>query len=415
MISHLNYFTRKIIERVSNVFELIIGLPYLYMACIYVRYFGKKEIDVGIGPEPLINNVYHKKALLQQGYTVETFVNVVYFIIDEFDYRGDKVIQRKTRIGRYLRKYAFFIRAVSRYRCIYFYFNGGPLFTNPILKKYEPKLFKLSRTKSVVMPYGGDVHIMSHCPNLLFKHAMATDYPQFYERIEETEKQVKRWIRHADHVISGCDWVDYTYHWDTLTLAHFSIDVSKFIPYRQDSSFYEREFSKEHPLKVLHAPNHRTIKGTDFFIKAIEELRTEGYPIELILIQGKSNAEVLQAMSDVDVVADQLIIGWYAMFALEAMSMAKPVICYLRQDLIDLYLNSGNLESVDEIPHINSDFLSIKNTFIRIIRGEISLSKHSEKGLKFVEKYHSIEYIGEVFHKINSSINLPRSGQNVSN
>jgi len=405
-ISNLLFILRKGTERLSIVAEVLIAMPLLKMLCFYIGRFREKSIDIGLGPEPLINNIYHKKALLKKGYSVETFVNQVFYITAEFDYRGDQEFEKRGRLGKYFSKYIFFLRAVSRYRCIYIYFNGGPFYLDPQLKKYEPRLLKLARTKVVVMPYGGDVNIMSNFPNLTFKHALDADYPEFYKNLSSVEAQVRRWTTHADHVISGCDWVDFTYHWDTLTLAHFSIDVEKFAPYRKPLDFYNREFSQEDPLRILHAPNHRRIKGTDFFIKAIEELKAEGYPVELVLIQGKSNQEVLEEMSSVDVVADQLIVGWYAMFALEAMSMGKPIICYLRKDLIELYLSSGNLASMEEIPHINSNFLEIKQNILKILTREISLSERSEKGQKFVNKYHSLEYIGGVFHGINQKIGL---------
>lgn len=396
------------------LFELLFGLPTLKVLCYCIGRFKKKSIDIGLGPEPLINNIYHKMALEKQGYSVETFVNQVYHITTDFDYRGDKLRINKTRIGRYFGKYYFFLRAVARYRCIYMYFNGGPLYADSSLRKYEPILLKLSKTKVVVMPYGGDVNIMSNFPNLVFKHAIDADYPEFYKNLPLIEAQVRRWTTHADHVISGCDWVDFTYHWDTLTLAHFSIDINKFAPFRRDLNFYDCEFTAERPLRILHAPNHRTIKGTDFFIRAVEELKTEGYSIELVLVQGKSNDEVLEAMSIVDVVADQLLVGWYAMFALEAMSMGKPVICYLRQDLIELYLSSGNLESLEEIPHINSHFLEVKLNILKILSGEISLRERSLKGIEFVNKYHSLEYIGEMFHKINLGLEIAPSNKSVN-
>ena len=29
------------------------------------------------------------------------------------------------------------------------------------------------------------------------------------------------------HIIGGCEWVDYMYHWNTLMVAHFSFDLNK--------------------------------------------------------------------------------------------------------------------------------------------------------------------------------------------
>ena len=42
---------------------------------------------------------------------------------------------------------------------------------------------------------------------------------------------------------------------------------------------------------------------------------------------------MLKEINNADLIVDQLIIGWYAMFAIESMALEKPVICYLREDL----------------------------------------------------------------------------------
>ena len=52
---------------------------------------------------------------------------------------------------------------------------------------------------------------------------------------------IDRWTTHSDHVISGCDWVDYMHHWDTLMSAHFSIDIESI----RDKYLKERE-------KIIH-------------------------------------------------------------------------------------------------------------------------------------------------------------------
>lgn len=402
----ISFILRRTLRLILGMVESLFAVPYLYYKCFRIGRINQKPIDIGLGPEPLINNIYHKKALLLYGYTVETFVNETYFITDDFDYREDLAYQKRGWLGKYFSKYLFFIRTVATYKCIYIYFNGGPFYAEEKLKRHEPKLFKLAKTKVVVMPYGGDVSILSEFKNLPYKHAMISDYPSFFKRNQSVKEQVLRWVENADHVISGCDWVDYTYYWDTLTLAHFSIEVSKFAEYRKDPSFYQREYTSENPLKILHAPNHMAIKGSRFFMQAVEELKYEGYPIELVLLTGKSNLEILKTMSEVDVVADQLIIGWYAMFSMEAMSMGKPVICYLRDDLIDLYLSSGNLQSKNELPHINIHFSNVKSHLLKIFNGELSLLDHSEKGLRYVEKYHSTKYIGKIFDDINKKIGL---------
>ena len=69
--------------------EATLGLPVLGAIALLGR--GRsKPIDVGLGPEPLINNIYHKRALTGRGYRAETFVSSVSFITGAFDVRGDR-------------------------------------------------------------------------------------------------------------------------------------------------------------------------------------------------------------------------------------------------------------------------------------------------------------------------------------
>ena len=399
-----NYFKSRLISTLIKLSFVIVFAPFLIVATIFIRIFGKKKIDVGLGPDPMINNLYHKKALIKYGYTAETFVRSVYFITSEFDYRADLNWLGKFKYIRFLNGILLFLRAASRYRCVYIYFSGGPLTEYYFLNKLEPFLFKLSQTRVVVMPYGGDVHDMFFAKNLLFKHAMSTDYPFYYQINDKVKSQIKRWTVKSDFVISGCDWVDHTYHWDRLMLAHFSIDLDKFEKSRNANTDLNRQYTPEAPLKVLHAPNHKTIKGSGFILEAVEELKNEGYPIEITFLQKRSNEEILAQIAQADLIADQLVIGWYAMFALEGLASKKPVICYLREDLIKLYLFAGLLTSRDELPFLNVGFDEIKDLLKKVLIGSIDLNKVAEKGLKYVTKHHSIEAVGKVFDEVNQKI-----------
>ena len=110
-------------------------------------------------------------------------------------------------------------------------------------------------------------------------------------------------------------------------LAHFSIDTEV---WREHSTVKRCSGDNfDPPLRVLHAPNHREIKGSRHFIQAVEELKSEGVRIDLVIAEKLPNSELQELIRSVDVVADQLIMGWYAMFAIEAMALSKPVLCYI--------------------------------------------------------------------------------------
>jgi glycosyltransferase involved in cell wall biosynthesis len=83
---------------------------------------------------------------------------------------------------------------------------------------------------------------------------------------------------------------------------------------------------------IAHAPTNREVKGTRYVLAAVERLRDEGVAVRLDLIEGVTNTEALRRLRDADVVVDQLLIGWYGGFAVEAMALAKPVLCFIREE-----------------------------------------------------------------------------------
>lgn len=397
---------RKEFFQTLKAIIIIVALPFLMIMAIISRFVGKK-IDIGLGPEPLINNVYHKKALEHYGYTAETFVADVYYITDQFDIRADRKLfarlpswaWKTSSIIGYL---YLCILSMWRYRCLYIYFNGGSLgllaFNIPFLRKVEPFLYKLANVKVVVLPYGGDVQDLTRTPNLLYRHFMVQDYPMFRLQRQSIAHQIDLWTKHADHVISGCDWVDYMYHWDTLMLAHFSIDVDRWVP-------SEISNGQDQPIRILHAPNHRAIKGTKFFVDAVDELKAEGFDIELILAERIPNEKIRELMVTVDIVADQLIIGAYAMFALEGMAMGKPVLCNYRSDLENLYMVAGLIEP-GEIPLVNCTPLTVKDAIRDLVLHREKLAQIGRRSREFVVRHHSTEAVGKVFDGINRSLGI---------
>lgn len=146
--------------------------------------------------------------------------------------------------------------------------------------------------------------------------------------------------------------------------------------------------------------------GTGHIIRAVDELRAEGIPVELSIMEDVPNAEMPQRIQRADVVIDQLVIGWYAMFALESMAMGKPVVCYIRPDLHEFYIEAGLLEP-GELPLLDTSVLRLKET----LRHLASLPRRElrEIGLRsraFVEKHHSIDAVGRIFHRINQELGL---------
>jgi glycosyltransferase involved in cell wall biosynthesis len=68
-------------------------------------------------------------------------------------------------------------------------------------------------------------------------------------------------------------------------------------------------------------------KGTAAIAAACEELG-----VELDLIEHVHHDEVGRRIAAADIVVDQLLAGWYGLFAIEAMAYGKPVLGYLHEE-----------------------------------------------------------------------------------
>jgi glycosyltransferase involved in cell wall biosynthesis len=381
-------------KSIQVIVEIIL-IPFILYKAIVNRY-RHKSIDIGLGPQALINNIYHKKALEIYGYSVETFVSNPFYITNDFDIVISDKYNIKTVIGQFF-SFLYLIKLAFKYKILYFYFNGGPLgVSTRFIWRFEAFFYSIAKVKTVVMPYGSDIQDLGRSKNLYFKHVVNIDYPNHKNNRKTIEIKIDYWTNNATHVISGCEWVDYMCGWDTLMIAHFSISClthNKIV----------KNINKKEVFKIFHAPNHKAIKGSQHLMSAVKELNDKEYNIELIMLSGVSNQEVLEAISKVDLVADQFVIGWYAMFAIEAMSLGKPVLCYLREDLVELYIKSDLLNK-GEIPIINTDILNIKEKIIWAYNNRIKLAEIGRSSKEYVKKHHSLEYIGGVFDKINKQV-----------
>ena len=88
-------------------------------------------------------------------------------------------------------------------------------------------------------------------------------------------------------------------------------------------------------IRVLHAPSNPAVKGTTLFERAVAQLKSEGVALEYIKLMGKTHDEVLRLMESVDIIADQFLIGWYGVLTTEALMMGKPVLVYIRPDVVE--------------------------------------------------------------------------------
>lgn len=160
---------------------------------------------------------------------------------------------------------------------------------------------------------------------------------------------------------------------------------SRFLPY---ASVDPRQLTPQagelegRELVVAHAPTDRDVKGTRHVVAAVEQLQGEGLPIRLELLEGMPRTELLDRLRAADLVVDQLLIGWYGGFAVEAMALGKPVLCHVDES------DAAAVGLGAELPIVRVTPTTIAAR-LRTLAGEReALVRIGADGRAFVERHH---------------------------
>jgi hypothetical protein len=145
------------------------------------------------------------------------------------------------------------------------------------------------------------------------------------------------------------------------------------------------DVSDHRPLRVVHAPNHRQFKGTKYLESAIATLQADGIPIELRLVERVPNTQALAIYRTADIIFDQCLIGFHGYFAIEAMALGKPVMCFIRAP--ERYLLHP-----EECPILNVH----RDELLESLRRYATTSRASLRGIGkqsrvYVERHYSLD------------------------
>jgi len=164
-----------------------------------------------------------------------------------------------------------------------------------------------------------------------------------------------------------------------------------------DTTHYEVGFpdpGTKVPL-IVHSPSDRNIKGTRYILQALERLKNY-YQFDFRLLEKLSHDEVVHVTRGADIVIDQLLSGTYGIFALEAMALGKPVLCYIREDLIDKYPS--------ELPIVNSNVTTIADTLEKLLTDGTLRLELGKRGRQYVERYHDSKVVAKTLLDVYKSL-----------
>lgn len=265
--------------------------------------------------------------------------------------------------------------------------NGSRRFARWIYSKYtsalqllELKIYK-ALGKSLFVTYQGDDARQGDysLANFRFNIASQVEASYYYKESDEFKRRsIARLSKYCASV--------YAVNPDLL---HVLPMVSRFVPYSHiflDEWVPQYTQLEERKLRIVHAPSHRRVKGTDLILAALDNLKAEGFEFELVLVEGLSNEKAKQIYEAADVLVDQLFAGWYGGLAVEAMALGKPVLVYIRNE--DLKFIPG--EMAVDLPFINVNPETLEEGLRRVLKMPrqelLALGKRSRA---YVEKWHN--------------------------
>lgn len=266
-------------------------------------------------------------------------------------------------------------RTLARFD-VYHYHYGQSLLTERLFYA-DARLNSMLGAKVVVEFWGSDVRLPS------LERARNPYYPNMPE---ENDAKARACMAHWSAL--SCGHVIVADHSFFSFICEYFSDVHV-VRQAIDCRAYQPVYPglEAAVVRVVHIPSHAGYKGTVYVRAAIDALKARGLPLEYIEVSGVSHDEAMRLCATADIVVDQLVLGSHGVFALEAMALGKPVLCYIMPDMEGTY--------PDGFPIINANPDTVTEVLAGLIAsGRENLHQIGRRSREYVQRVHDISVIG---------------------
>ncbi|MDO4485123.1 MAG: glycosyltransferase family 4 protein [Bacillota bacterium] len=252
-----------------------------------------------------------------------------------------------------------------------------------------------------LLPFGIDLPFLSRLNKKLFVEFHGSDIRFIFKDIKykyyrvgppedsirtKMQTRIRKLLAHADGVILH----------DAELLQHLpDIDIPVYIvPLRVDICKFDPVYPDMHKNKpiIVHAPSRRSTKGTEEILEALKRVSGD---YELILVEGKTQEEAIQIYKNADIIIDQVAIGTYGVFAIEAMALGKPVITYISDEM--------RKTLPEDLPIVSADFDTLPQVIDSLLNNGEKRNVLGKEGRRYVERYHDNKkvaaYLAQIYEE----------------
>ncbi len=137
---------------------------------------------------------------------------------------------------------------------------------------------------------------------------------------------------------------------------------------------------------VVHSAANRERKGTQYVIDACAQL-----PVELEIVENLPNHQARERYARADIVVDQLNAGWHGVFAMESMALGKPVVAYLKPDVVERSAEGYGVR----VPIVPATKETLVDTLRPLVEDVAYRRELGARSRAYMEQVHDIDRIAD--------------------
>lgn len=305
-------------------------------------------------------------------------------------------VRKRSALYVYCYTALFFLRALFRYQV--FHFISGETILPWKLRGFELACYRLLGKKIIMHFVGSDIRSEVY---LKEKNDHLKSYLQGKYTIQSPisspiqEKLIRQVRKNASKIlVSTPDLLDI-------------IPEAVYIPVFLDKNHFiyqaaEKSSVQKNVVSILHSPSATRTKGSGHLSQVFENLKnTFGGSVEIITpvsllgeIQtyATTRYDLLNKMSQADIVIDQLVIGWYGLKTVEALELNCEVVCFIEENLLGFL--PGNT------PITNASVLNIESRLTGLVQKIQSGKTDGGEKQEYVHKNHTIQSYKDQFREL---------------
>ncbi len=370
--------------------------------CLYVCslvYFCRRsntEIDSVLHVSIISNKQFMLSRLLRSHGIKSSFLALNTDISDRLDIGYDYSIPyRISPFKRRVLEFIFLWTVLARYDVIHFHFNVLLSLDNGWEMEYLRKMKKILvfhfrgcdlRQKSINLDKNPRLNCCMEC-----------DYPLGSCDTDYQRKRILTAKQMGDiFFVTTPDLKDFYPQAEHMPfIAPFGLDIDRISAATKDP----------HLFRIVTSSNHPCLDGVQYIRKAVQQLRSEGFKVELVEVVQKPYREALSIYKSADLYAGKLMMGYYNNANIETMRMGIPNMSYIREEF---------RASIPDCPIINTTPATIYENLKHWIQRPDDLKRIGSEGPAFVQKYHDPDkVIRMMIDRYNAEWKRKRSGSTV--